>query len=132
MQKIIVASIDLDGLKNINDKFGHDDGDYAIMSVANALKSVNLSNKICARFGGDEFVLCACITDESIAKDIIRKNINDYLDKINSSKIKDYTISVSIGTYTEDLKKFNFDFSLQMSDKEMYEEKMRKPSRRKN
>lgn len=131
-QRIIVSSIDLDGLKNINDKFGHDDGDHAIKSVAKALKSVDLNNKICARFGGDEFVLCAPITDEASAKKKICDSINSYLDNINSIKIKEYTLSVSIGAYSDTIKNFNFDFCLQMSDKEMYNEKIKKPFRRKN
>lgn len=49
--------IDADGLKQINDKMGHEAGDAYLKSIADALKSFGGKNSICARQGGDEFVL---------------------------------------------------------------------------
>lgn len=49
------VSIDMDNLKQINDCYGHADGDFALKTLSNILKSCLDENEICARFGGDEF-----------------------------------------------------------------------------
>lgn len=48
----------MDQLKYINDSFGHAEGDFAIKTVAYAIKKAGGQDSVCARFGGDEFV-CA-------------------------------------------------------------------------
>jgi diguanylate cyclase (GGDEF)-like protein len=56
----VLALIDLDGLKTINDTYGHPAGDLAIRTVANALKSsFRMTVDVVARYGGDEFALLA-------------------------------------------------------------------------
>ena len=47
---------DLDGLKAINDGYGHESGDIAIAAVANALKSACPAGTLCMRYGGDEMI----------------------------------------------------------------------------
>jgi diguanylate cyclase (GGDEF)-like protein len=59
-QPFVLAMIDLDGLKAINDEHGHHVGDRAIVAVAQALKaSVRSGTDMAGRFGGDEFILLA-------------------------------------------------------------------------
>ena len=53
---IAVASIDMDGLKDINDNLGHAAGDEALKGIAHCLESVMNEGEIAARIGGDEFV----------------------------------------------------------------------------
>ncbi|MBO4747045.1 MAG: GGDEF domain-containing protein, partial [Clostridiales bacterium] len=53
---IAVASIDMDGLKDINDNLGHASGDEALKGIARCLESVLNEGEIAARIGGDEFV----------------------------------------------------------------------------
>lgn len=48
---------DLDGLKKINDTYGHNCGDTAIITIAEAMKKITEDNEICVRSGGDEFVI---------------------------------------------------------------------------
>lgn len=60
---VLVAMIDINGLKTINDTYGHKQGDFAISTVADAVRTVSLINKLSARFGGDEFVICAVTLD---------------------------------------------------------------------
>lgn len=52
-----VLLVDLDGFKAINDRFGHDAGDQALISVANRLRDSVRANDLCCRIGGDEFAI---------------------------------------------------------------------------
>ncbi|HEX8149652.1 MAG TPA: diguanylate cyclase, partial [Pyrinomonadaceae bacterium] len=59
-----VLFLDLDGLKDVNDLFGHADGDALLVAVARRLRSVLRPTDTIARFGGDEFVvLCPHVQD---------------------------------------------------------------------
>ena len=49
--------MDLDGLKYINDTYGHKEGDFAIKSVAEVISASCGPTDICGRLGGDEFVV---------------------------------------------------------------------------
>ena len=52
-----VVVLDLDRLKEINDTYGHDVGDRALRTVGNVLRATVRDNDVCARFGGDEFIV---------------------------------------------------------------------------
>src|SRR3984957_19486343 len=54
---LAVHFIDVDHFKEINDRFGHDGGDFLLNTIAGRLRAVTRSNDIVARLGGDEFVL---------------------------------------------------------------------------
>ena len=56
-RKIAAVMADLDCLKELNDQGGHDDGDYAIRAVADALRTVFPSDAVLVRMGGDEFLI---------------------------------------------------------------------------
>jgi diguanylate cyclase len=58
-QALIVALVDLDNFKSINDKFGHDIGDQFLQAVAKRFRRMLRDNDIAARMGGDEFVVLA-------------------------------------------------------------------------
>ncbi|MDE7194903.1 MAG: GGDEF domain-containing protein, partial [Oscillospiraceae bacterium] len=53
---VSAALVDLDGLKAINDTYGHDEGDNAIKTAADAFKTCCPENAVCVRFGGDEMM----------------------------------------------------------------------------
>lgn len=55
-RSIMMFFADLDGLKKINDRYGHDKGDVAIRAVADSLQEACACGEVCARFGGDEYV----------------------------------------------------------------------------
>jgi diguanylate cyclase (GGDEF)-like protein len=59
--------IDVDGLKQVNDRLGHRTGDEALVSVAAAIRRAARGSDVAARWGGDEFVLLAPNTDERAA-----------------------------------------------------------------
>lgn len=87
---------DLDGLKRINDTYGHAEGDHAIKIFANELQRVYRSSDIIGRFGGDEFVVLLTNAPVDFSEKIVarlRKNIERY----NRSSSQGYKISFSEG-----------------------------------
>lgn len=124
----MVATIDLDGLKHINDTYGHQEGDFAISAVAQAVKSIPVRDKILGRFGGDEMVVCLRVGDAEDKTGQLRADIRSYLDYVNRTSDKPYKISVSIGVVTHTVEGFDFDAQLKLSDALMYTEKTNKKS----
>ncbi len=124
--KLTVVLSDLDGLKHINDNYGHDDGDFAIFTVASALKNSCPDGSLCVRWGGDEMV--AVIPGGLPCFDIHQK-IDEYIEKVNSVSGKPYKISASVGILsfstdeTDDL-----EFMVKSTDMLMYAEKEKKHS----
>ena len=115
---------DLDGLKYINDTFGHADGDRSIAAVASALRDACPENALNARFGGDELfsvIIGECDPDEIISR--INKELEDY----NTEVQLPYTVSTSSGAYTTTI---NDDFDilkvLKIADERMYAVKSKK------
>ncbi len=95
--RVAVMFIDIDGLKAINDKYGHAAGDEAINEVAQRLLANARSGDTVARFGGDEFVVIVPSiqnTDNALAvADRMRADAAEPL-KINSHQVR---ISISVG-----------------------------------
>ena len=115
----IVTFIDLDGFKEINDKYGHDAGDHVLKRVAGDLKANIRKNDIIARFGGDEFVGIFHVSsrdDASILKKKILQSINT---EIECPRFQ-ITVMLSIGmsVYPADSK--DMEQLLRIADKEMY------------
>lgn len=127
-QLALVVSVDVDGLKYINDNFGHEAGDYAIRAAANAIDSVSIENKVCGRFGGDELALFA-IVDTDLA-DQVKEEIKDKMAELNRRCGKSYVLSVSVGAAVAPVENFWFDDVMHIADKYMYEDKRLKPHNR--
>lgn len=91
-------SIDMDGLKMINDTFGHQEGDNALIILAKSLLNYAGDRGVCARYGGDEFAM-AIIGDFYIADEYmnIREKIHGYAMMDPVVKELDYTVNASIG-----------------------------------
>ena len=91
-------SIDMDGLKMINDTFGHQEGDNALIILAKSLLNYAGDRGVCARYGGDEFAM-AIIGDFYIADEYmnIREKIRGYAMMDPVVKELDYTVNASIG-----------------------------------
>lgn len=127
---IMIAFIDMDGLKMINDNYGHKEGDYAIQKLAGIISECCQENCICARFGGDEFIFFGYDIDEEEAEEI-KMRINQNIININKIICKPYEISASmgfyIGTASEDMTLFKM---ITKADEIMYEQKKRKKNSR--
>lgn len=130
-ESILIASVDLNGLKIINDTYGHADGDIAISTVGQALIHTG-ENTICARFGGDEFV-AALLSEHPDDSETFRQSILDYLNDFNGKSNKPYEVSASIGIVnaapTEEM---DLDTFIKQADERMYEEKAQHHLRRQN
>jgi len=88
--------LDIDGFKNINDSFGHVEGDRAIAAAASLLKKSVRKGDFVARYGGDEFLVILDQCAAGTPKRVIRR-IRDHLNKFNSENVKPYQLEVSIG-----------------------------------
>jgi diguanylate cyclase (GGDEF)-like protein len=97
-----ILFIDLDGFKNVNDKYGHDIGDRVLIEVANRLKMLQSDdNEIISRIGGDEF---AIIMDYTSKEDLQNKalNIINLLSKPYENDIHILSASIGISVYPDD------------------------------
>ena len=116
--------IDINGFKQINDKFGHSEGDRGLLFVSDCVtKSVGDQGSV-IRYAGDEFVVLLNTKDYREAESCI-KRINDNLDKVNQTLKKDYSLSLSIGYEIFDMRLIKMDEILEVIDKKMYMEKKR-------
>ncbi len=93
----IICYADMDNLKMINDKFGHDDGDFAIREIASILTDAFRNGDIIGRIGGDEFVVFALVGDLAEYEQTIKDRINRIMIKHNEYAGKDYPIEASVG-----------------------------------
>lgn len=120
-EKITVALADLDGLKSINDNYGHAAGDEAIRTVAVALKHSCPEEALCVRFGGDEML---AVIEGDYDIELIRKEMYQFLDNYNREKKNPYMVSASLGILQiegEDVS--DFEGLLKEVDKLMYMDK---------
>jgi diguanylate cyclase (GGDEF)-like protein len=123
-QSFLIVFADLDDLKNINDTFGHAEGDAVLIATANILRRTFRESDIVARYGGDEFLVL--VTDAAYEdKDKIYKRINQYVDEVNESKLMNCTISVSLGVVPfEPNRDLNLENLVAEADKALYLDKM--------
>lgn len=113
-----VILIDMDNLKYVNDKYGHNEGDFYIQSLANeSLKLLRTSDYIC-RIGGDEFVaiFVSCSFDLVLSK---METLNSRLDEL--AETKEYKMSASYGgLFIDEENTFGVEEILEEADKKMY------------
>ena len=119
---IMLLFADLDELKEINDQFGHVEGDEALRSVARILRQTFRASDIMARLGGDEFIVLAVkITDEGIK--IIAKRLREKVQKTNQNN-PHYQISLSFGVVKFDPQAMlSLEEMIAQADKALYESK---------
>ena len=121
----LIFSIDMNRLKYINDTFGHTEGDFAISTLAKAICANSGEDAVCARFGGDEFVVA------SIGKTENLYSAPEFLEKILASIAltegvdqKPYPISASIGMHCLLITaSINPESMISIADANMYEMK---------
>ena len=121
----MVASIDLNGLKLINDKFGHHEGDRAICMIADILKELMDERCVCARFGGDEFSFFKFIESPGPCEDEeFCNSLKGLVGKKNASGDMPYLFSASCGAVVVPISSIDMlDKVISQADEKMYEEK---------
>ncbi|MDD6401830.1 MAG: GGDEF domain-containing protein [Lachnospiraceae bacterium] len=129
--KCYAVSIDMDGLKYINDTFGHMEGDKALMYLAEALKKTMRNNEFCARNGGDEFTAFLCGEDGAREEEFV-KEFYDALDEVNKLGLP-YEIQASVGICALGEHESDTLIScIQKADMRMYENKKQRKQKQKN
>ncbi len=101
-----LASIDMDGLKYINDNYGHSEGDYALKVLGECLEETVGDDGICARFGGDEFMVVCVWPKKTAPKGFekpFKKQFEALLRRRQERTMKDYPIGVSIGCVSREI-----------------------------
>lgn len=128
LDSVIVLG-DLNGLKNVNDTFGHNEGDELIKTAAKAMSEVKINGADAEnnfRIGGDEFVKVAVGELNEGMLEQMRSDLNKYLDNYNNTANKPYKVSLPIGFYICRAKdNIDPDKLLSFADKLMYKEKVR-------
>jgi diguanylate cyclase (GGDEF)-like protein/PAS domain S-box-containing protein len=94
-KKQLLFFIDLDGLKMINDTYGHDEGDHALQKTAMILKQTFRESDIIGRLGGDEFAVLV-VDDDELQKNIL-KRLKERIKEESTVSDVSYKISMSIG-----------------------------------
>ncbi len=115
---IIMA--DINGLKLVNDAFGHSMGDQLLIEVSNILKTPLSENKIVARIGGDEFAVILPKTDSSEAKHFV----NELKSLSNRSQLYPIKVSMALGWDTKYDIHENIDSILKKAEDYMYRNKL--------
>ena len=123
----VLLFVDLDGLKQVNDRLGHREGDRAIADAAAVLQSASRSSDIVGRLGGDEFVLL--LGDDGQA-DGARRRLITALDEHNARSGAGFELRLSIGAevwFPDEA--CSLDELVRRADEEMYAEKASRPQR---
>ncbi len=92
---MLLFFVDVDGLKHINDSFGHAEGDRALKRAAEALERTFRDSDVIARLGGDEFAVLA-IDASGQSETTIRTRLCEYLQSISAQESR-YSICLSLG-----------------------------------
>lgn len=91
-----IAVIDINGLKEVNDRYGHEAGDQMIFSVARNLKKSTRESDVVARTGGDEFIVLLTNTDKPGAEKYIEKLDRGIFNNIYINICDDRTLQVTV------------------------------------
>lgn len=120
----ILVFADLDGLKVVNDTYGHRDGDQMIVDAGAVLKMVLRQSDVVARVGGDEFVVFSMECEQP---EIIVKRIHDTVERFNSDNRRHYRLSLSVGVVVcEPDDTVSLEKMVEQADEAMYREKQRR------
>lgn len=113
---------DLDHLKQINDGFGHAEGDFAIKTIAELMRNAFPKEAVIARIGGDEFVVVV-LTEKANFADIARHRSAQIMTSFNDHCEKPYYVEASIGIVSFACDEANINDLIRQSDEALYEAK---------
>lgn len=125
-KSFLIFFFDLDGLKHINDTYGHEEGDAAISQASKLLVSTFRTSDIVARLGGDEFIALAINTSTAFA-DLITGRLEQLATGINKTMGKPYSIAFSVGFAEFDpAAEEGLEDLMSQADARLYEQKRKK------
>ena len=119
---LTVLFFDLDGLKQVNDSFGHEAGSQFLVEIATLLRSTFRGSDIVARIGGDEFAVV--IHDDGVNAKIAMARMDESAAAMNQGDGRRYPISYSVGEASSDLTiDESFEQLVSRADAMMYKQK---------
>lgn len=130
---VLAFVIDMDRLKQINDTFGHADGDFGINAICCAAMGITRDNELCVRAGGDEFYVIGIGAYDPAEAEKRIAGFYEALRQINATASKPYTLSASIGSACIPLASgMTVMGIIRIADAKMYENKVQKKMQRKD
>jgi diguanylate cyclase (GGDEF)-like protein len=125
---ILLFFMDIDGMKQINDSFGHGEGDRALKRMAKALKMTFRDSDVIARLGGDEFAVLAIEASDN-SESAIRARLSEDLRSVSAGESR-YTLNLSLGAVRINIcSNASIGEWMVRADQAMYEQKRRRLSR---
>ena len=125
---ILLFFMDIDGMKQINDSFGHGEGDRALKRMAKALKMTFRDSDVIARLGGDEFAVLAIEASDN-SEAAIRARLGEDLKSVSAGETR-YAINLSLGAVRINIcSSASIGEWMVRADQAMYEQKRRRLSR---
>ena len=123
----LIFFADLDGLKKINDSYGHDMGDEAIKAAAEVLTQALRANDTIGRLSGDEFAAIA-VGMQTSQEQKFRTKIKNFCDAITKDRNFPFKLSMSIGTveFNHENDTNSLSELLSLADDKLYIEKRKK------
>ena len=123
--QVMAMYVDMDNLKIVNDRYGHDDGDFSLKLIASTLKEfVDRDTGVLGRIGGDEF---ACIVWSDDEPEEFKNRIRSWFDNFNEKSDKPYNVSVSVGVHKVNIEeRKTLDEVLAIADDDLYIEKKKR------
>jgi len=129
INKLFIINIDIDDFKNVNDQYGHHEGDEAIKTFANLLiESFPLRQKKLIRLGGDEFLILLEEQRKEIAENYIQ-NLTKNVEIYNKTGEKPYRLKFSYGIASYTNSNESIHELLKYADQMMYEHKQSRKSK---
>ncbi len=116
-QPLTAIFIDLDQFKNVNDRFGHAEGDRVLQAVADCVRCNTRDSDLTARFGGDEFVILAAEMDYDAARRFIYRMQSKLREAM---ALRNWPVTFSIGAATFIIPPASIDEVLKIADDLMY------------
>lgn len=124
-ETMALAYIDINDLKYVNDKYGHEFGDRYIRHITETINKEKRESDVLSRIGGDEFILILPNCNEQGAEGLL-KRMNESLNIENIDRIYPFCMSFAYGVIEVDWQVANdMDVLLERADEKMYERKQR-------
>jgi diguanylate cyclase (GGDEF)-like protein len=131
-KSFLLAFVDLDGMKQINDTFGHQEGNRALVDAARVLMDSFRQSDVLARLGGDEFAILIADADGTSVETVVQR-VQQKLLACNADPGRHYDLCFSMGIVPDDVTQHShIEQLLSQADALMYQQKRSKGAARKS
>jgi len=129
-EEFVICYADMDKLKEVNDTYGHIEGDYSLQVLATCLQEVLGDTAVVGRVGGDEFIAVVSKMDVKSANEVLYRK-EQWIEQLNKASSKPYNIDMSIGLYECTCQNsYDLKAAIDKADDILYTIKMKKKTHR--